>query len=349
VSVPVDRRRAAYSYDLDPDLIAQEPVTPRDEARLLVYDRRTRQVIHERFAAVDRFFRRGDLLVLNTTRVLPARLFPRRLDSGASVEVLLVRARSPETWEALVKPGKRLRPGVRVGWEDGTTATIAEPLAEGGRLVRFSREVSLVWLERVGAMPLPPYIRRAADGRDSERYQTVYANEPGAIAAPTAGLHFTDGLLDRLEAMGVRRASLVLHVGPGTFRPIRSDDIAEHVMDPEQYFVPAEALQAIRQARREGDRIVAVGTTSVRTLETLAETAQMDAQEGVSGWTNLFIYPPYRFRVVDALITNFHLPESTLLALVSAFAGREETLALYRLAVAMRYRFYSYGDAMLIL
>lgn len=349
MNIPPDRRLAAYAYDLDPNLIAQEPVTPRDEARLLVYDRTTRDHAHERFGALTSFLRRGDLLVVNTTRVLPARLRPRLLDTGRTVEILLVRARTPDTWESLVRPGKRLLPGVKVGWEDGTTATVVERLPDGGRLVRFTREVSIDWLGQMGAMPLPPYIRRAANRSDGEWYQTVYARETGAVAAPTAGLHFTEALLAQLEAMGVNRASLVLHVGPGTFRPVRTADVAKHAMDAEQYSVSGGTLELLRRTRREGGRIVAVGTTSVRTLETLAETGQIHAQGDVSGWTSLFIHPPYGFRLVDALITNFHLPESTLLMLVCAFAEREETLALYREAVSMRYRFYSYGDAMLIL
>lgn len=349
MSVPLLRQRAAYAYALDPSLIAQSPATPRDAARLLVYDRTTKETAHERFSALDRYLKPHDLLVVNTTRVLPARLFPCRLDTGTKVEILLLRARTPDTWETLVKPGRRLRPGAKLVWEDGTVAAITDRLPDGLRLVTFSREVDLAWLEEVGAMPLPPYIRRAPNPEDKGRYQTVYATQPGAIAAPTAGLHFTDALLARLEAQGIGRAPLVLHIAQGTFRPVRSDDIAEHPMDPEWYDVPAETLDAIRATRRNGGRIVAVGTTSVRTLETLAETGQINAAEAVSGWTRRFIYPPYRFRLVDALITNFHLPESTLLMLVCAFAGREETLSLYRQAVEMRYRFYSYGDAMLIL
>ena len=348
MTLPPDWQRAAYSYDLDADLIAQSPITPRDAARMLVYDRATKRVAHEHFSDLDRYLRPGDLLMLNTTRVLPARLHPCRLDTGAQVELLLLRARTPGLWETLVRPGKRLRPGTRVGWEDGTKATVSERLPEGARLVSFSREVDLGWLEAVGSMPLPPYIRRPANPEDAEAYQTVYASAPGAVAAPTAGLHFTDALLARLDALGVRRASLVLHVGPGTFRPVRCDDIREHPMDQEYYEVSADALEALRAARREGGRIVAVGTTTVRTLETLAETGQIEATTEVSGWTRMFIHPPYRFRLLDALITNFHLPESTLLMLVSAFAGREETLALYRQAVERRYRFYSYGDAMLL-
>ena len=355
--IPPECLRSAYRYDLDPELIAQTPVTPRDSARLLVYDRAGDYSSHCRFSDVGDHLRPGDLLVVNTTRVLPARLHPARLDTGGHVEVFLLRERTPAVWEALVRPGRRLRPGVVLGWGDGTTVTITERLDQGARLVTFSRPIDLDWLESAGSMPLPPYIKRpdgALDRSDAKDYQTVYADEPGAVAAPTAGLHFTPELLERLTSAGVGLASLVLHVGPGTFRPVRVDDIREHPMHREHYRVPANTLRKLRSTRENGGRIVAVGTTSVRTLEAVAERVVNDpdgtgATAAVVGSTDIFIYPPYRFRLVDALITNFHLPESTLLMLVAAFAGKEQALALYREAAARGYRFYSYGDAMLIL
>ncbi len=347
---------SSYRYDLDTDLIAQSPATPRDSARLLVYDRAAGRTEHGLFRDLLAELRSGDMLVVNTTRVIRARLHPTRPDGGGA-EVLLVRPRTASAWEAMVRPGRRLKPGTALRWDDGTRATVGERLPEGMRLVEFSREVDADWLESVGAMPLPPYIRRPQGERneaDDEDYQTVYADEPGAVAAPTAGLHFTEPLLGDLAAKGVDTAHLVLHVGPGTFRPVRVDDIRTHTMDYEYYNVPAPSLQKLGRTRRAGGRIVAVGTTSVRTLEALANDGFGDDQGevpdgGISGKTDVFIYPPHTFRLVDAMITNFHLPESTLLMLVSAFAGRERTLALYGEAIERRYRFYSYGDAMLLL
>ena len=346
---PLDALLSSYSYDFDESLIAQAPIEPRDAARMLVHDRATDALTHSTFADLPRFLAPGDLLVVNETRVIPARLRPRRAAGGGEAEVLLVRPRSSTRWEALVRPGRRLRPGDEVVWEDGTTAVIGERLTDGARLVEFSREVDMEWLERVGSMPLPPYIDREAEASDAEDYQTVYAHVPGSVAAPTAGLHFTPGLLDALDAAGVRRTSLVLHVGPGTFRPVRTESVEEHRMDREFFSVPAEALRAMRETKAAGGRVVAVGTTSVRTLETLAAQGLVSSEEDVSGWTDIFIRPPHTFGLVDALITNFHLPRTTLLMLVSALAGRERTLGVYAEAVRERYRFYSYGDGMLIL
>ena len=348
MSIPVDFQRASYSYDFDPALIAQTPAVPRDSSRLLVFDRKTRAIRHEVFRGLDQFLRPGDLLVVNTTRVMPVRLFPRERTAARPVELFLLRARSPRVWEALVKPGRRIHPDSSLEWDDGTVATVIERLPDGSRVVEFSREVTPEWLEGHGKTPLPPYIRREASDEDRERYQTVYASAPGAVAAPTAGLHFTESLMERIAAAGVRKAELVLHVGIGTFRPVRAEDIRQHAMESEYYEVSPDTLEQIRSTRASGGRIIAVGTTTVRTLETLADTGQIDARDTVAGWTRIFIHPPYRFRMVDALITNFHLPESTLIMLVSAFAGREQTLALYAEAVRLRYRFYSYGDAMLI-
>ena len=349
MSIPVDFQRSAYSYSLDPALIAQTPATPRDSSRLLVFDRQSCVTSHTRFARLDEFLQPDDLLVINTTRVMPVRLFPRNEVSAKQVELFLLRARTPAVWEALAKPGRHTRVGDAFTWPDGTTAGVIARQPDGSRVVEFSREVTPDWLEAHGKTPLPPYIKREAGDEDRERYQTVYASAPGAVAAPTAGLHFTESLMDRIAAKGIRRAGVLLHVGLGTFRPVRAEDIREHSMESEYYEVSAETVAAIRETRASGGRVVAVGTTSVRTLETLAETGQLDSREHVSGWTRIFIHAPYAFRVVDALITNFHLPESTLIMLVSAFAGREQTLALYAEAVSQRYRLYSYGDAMLII
>ena len=349
MTAPPDWLRSSYAYPFDTGLIAQHPVSPRDSSRLLSYDRATGHVAHEQFRAIAAHLQAGDLLVVNTTRVLPARLRPRRAETGSQIEIMLVRARSDVEWQALVRPGRRVRVGMVYEFDDGVTVEVTERLPDGKRVVHFSRAVELEWLERIGEMPLPPYIQRPGERADHADYQTVYADAPGAVAAPTAGLHFTPNLLRELETMGVRRADVVLHVGPGTFRPVRADDIREHPMDAEYYEVPRETIQAIRRTREAGGRVIAVGTTSVRTLETLAETGQIEADRAASGWTRMFIYPPYEMRLVDGLITNFHLPESTLIMLVSALAGRERTMELYREAVERRYRFYSFGDAMLIL
>lgn len=348
MSVRTDWLRSSYGYDLDPARIAQEPVTPRDSSRLLVYDRSRRDIAHTVFRNITDFLRSGDLLVVNTTRVLPARLLPRRAGTGGNAEVLLLRALGPETWEAMVKPGKRLRPGSVLEFDDGTHVEVGERLPDGTRVVRFSRSVDIGWLGTFGSMPLPPYIRRPAEAKDTETYQTVFAEVPGAVAAPTAGLHFTTELLDQIERLGVKRVPVLLHVGPGTFQPVREDDVRKHRMHAEFYEISAKTLACIRDTREAGGRVIAVGTTSVRALETVAANGQHESDQDVSGWTEAFIYPPYRMQMVDGIVTNFHLPESTLLMLVSAFAGREETLRLYRIAVEEGYRFYSYGDAMFI-
>ena len=344
-----DLRLSSYRYELPPDRIAQHPVAPRDASRLLVYHRDGATVEHRVFRDLADYLDPGDLLVVNETRVLPARLHPQRVGGNAPVEVFLTRSRSATEWEALVKPGRRLPPGSRVEWDDGMSAEIVERIENGGRLVRFSAPVTMAWIESNGTMPLPPYIRRDANIADSETYQTIYAAEPGSVAAPTAGLHFTDDLLQRIEAKGVRRKSVVLHVSTGTFRPVRTDDVTDHQMDREFYRVSPGTLAAVRETKARGGRVVAVGTTSVRTLETLARDGLLDEEREVTGWSDLFLHPPNTPRVVDALVTNFHFPETTLLMLVSAFAGREQTLALYREAVESEYRFYSYGDAMLVI
>ncbi|HEU5424856.1 MAG TPA: tRNA preQ1(34) S-adenosylmethionine ribosyltransferase-isomerase QueA [Nitrolancea sp.] len=336
-----------YDYDLPEDLIAQTPVEPRDASRLLVLDRAGGRFEHRVFREIGDYLAPGDLLVVNDTRVLPARLRGHR-PSGGEVEILLLARRSPGLWQALVRPGRRLRAGAEVVLTtlDGSrseVAVIAAREPEGLALVRLPGPVEED-LAAFGEMPLPPYIHQRL--ADPERYQTVYAEHRGSAAAPTAGLHFTPALLGELREQGVGMARLTLHVGIGTFRPVKVEDAQQHEMHAEWYHVPAETLAAIQRTKASRGRIVAVGTTSCRTLESVDLTAPVD--EAQSGWTRLFITPGHRFQVVDQLITNFHLPRSTLLLLVSALASRETILAAYREAVRRRYRFYSLGDAMLI-
>lgn len=332
-----------FEYELPDELIAQTPIEPRDASRLLVLDRHSGRIEHSVFSRIVDHVRPGDLLVLNDTRVLRARLRGLLPESGRAVEALLLRRIDAERWEALVRPGRRLSAG-RVMRFGAFEATVESVGADGTRVLRFPPDVDP---ESAGNMPLPPYIRTPL--ADPERYQTVYAAEPGSAAAPTAGLHFTPALLDRLRAHGVAIATVLLHVGPGTFRPVSVDDPRQHPMHAEWYRIDVEACAAVEATRRAGGRVIAVGTTSVRVLE----QAGADAGDGIlrpgSGWTRLLILPGYRYHVVDGLVTNFHLPRSTLLMLVSALAGREPVLAAYREAVRQRYRFYSFGDAMLII
>jgi len=343
-------RTADFDYPLPAHLIAQRPVEPRDHARLLVLDRATGRLEHRRFYELGDYLQPGDLLVFNDTRVLPARLRGRRADTGGGVELLLLRRVGPGLWECLGRPGRRLREGVNLVLEGKGTALTARVVAveEGGiRRVAFEDEARL---EQVGEVPLPPYIREPLE--DPERYQTVYARVAGSVAAPTAGLHFTPHLLESLARQGVRMAFLTLHIGLDTFRPVTEEDPRQHRLHTEFLQVPEETARAVEEARRAGRRVVAVGTTVVRALEQCALWSEAQGREGLgpcSGWADLFILPGHRFRAVDALITNFHLPRSTLLMLVCAFAGRERVLDAYREAVAQGYRFYSFGDAMLIL
>jgi S-adenosylmethionine:tRNA ribosyltransferase-isomerase len=341
---------ADFDYHLPPELIAQEPLAARDASRLLVLDRRTGQTTHHAFPELPGMLAAGDLLVVNRSRVIPARLLGRRA-KGGEAEILLVRDRGEGRWEAMVRPGRHLRPGQRVTIDDDLSVVVeSEALDESGRrhvrLLSKTRDIAGA-IARCGHTPLPPYIRRPDRPGDRERYQTVYAREEGSVAAPTAGLHFTEALLAQLEGRGVARAEVVLHVGPGTFQPVKTARVEDHRVAPEPYVVPAETAAAVEAARARGGRVVAVGTTSVRVLETAA--AGDGAVAAGEGETGLVIVPGHRFRAVDALVTNFHLPRSSLLLLVAAFAGRENVLRAYAEAVRERYRFYSYGDAMLVL
>lgn len=338
---------ADFDFYLPEELIAQVPLEQRDSSRLLVVDKTTGKMTDSHFDHIIDELEPGDALVMNNTRVLPARLYGHKPDTQGHVELLLLKNTQGDQWEVLAKPAKRLKVGTKVAFGDGRlTATIVEELEHGGRIVEFAYEgIFLEILESLGEMPLPPYIHEKLE--DRERYQTVYAKENGSAAAPTAGLHFTQELLERIEAKGVKLVYLTLHVGLGTFRPVSVDNVEEHEMHSEFYHLSAEAAQTLNEVKENGGRIVAVGTTSIRTLETIGN--KFDGRlEADSGWTNIFIKPGYEFRIIDAFSTNFHLPKSTLVMLVSAFAGRELTLAAYQHAVEERYRFFSFGDAMFI-
>lgn len=339
-------KRSTYYYDLPQELIAQTPVEPRSASRLLAIDRGTGALSHHHFYDLGQFLRAGDLLVMNDSRVLPARLYGVREDTGSPIEFLLLKPVGEKVWEIICKPGKKARAGKRFRFGETLAAEVLDTTEDGGRIVRFECEGSLyAVLDEIGQMPLPPYITEKL--QDKERYQTVYARELGSSAAPTAGLHFTPELLADLEAQGVDEAFVTLHVGLGTFRPVKEDDIRKHHMHIEHYTVPAETAEKIRCTKENGGRVIAVGTTSCRTLEGAA--AQFGEICACEGDTGIFIYPPYDFKVIDGLITNFHLPESTLIMLVSAFAGYENTMRAYQTAVQERYRFFSFGDATLML
>lgn len=337
-----DLRREDFRYDLPEELIAQRPAATRTGSRLLQLDGGTGRVADGQFADLERLLRPGDLLVLNDTRVIPARVHGRK-STGGAVELLVERITAPDALLAHVRSSKGTRPGMRLELPGGADA---EVIGRDGDLtaLRFNRPVAS-WLEQHGEMPLPPYITQSEASEDRERYQTVFASEAGAVAAPTAGLHFDRALLDRLSANGIHQTKVTLHVGAGTFQPVRADRLADHVMHAEWLRVPASTVAAVEATRERGGRVVAVGTTAVRSLESAAVGGQLAPFEGD---TRLFIHPGYRFRVVDAMVTNFHLPESTLLMLVSAFCGREAVLAAYAHAIAARYRFFSYGDAMFL-
>lgn len=336
-----------FNYELPEELIAQDPLLKRSDSRLMVLNREDDSIAHRHFRDITEYIKPGDCLVINDTKVLPARLIGAKEGTGASIEVLLLKRHDDKTWETLVKPGKKARPGARISFGDGKlVGEVVDVVEEGNRLVRFEYEgIFEEVLDELGQMPLPPYITHHLE--DKNRYQTVYAKHTGSAAAPTAGLHFTDELLEKLQSMGVKIARVTLHVGLGTFRPVKVENILEHHMHSEFYMIDEEAANTINQTRKNGGKIISVGTTSTRTLETAA--AADGTIKPCSGWTEIFIYPGYKFKCVDRLITNFHLPESTLLMLVSALYDREKVLEAYRVAVEEKYRFFSFGDAMFIL
>lgn len=339
-------KKSDFYFDLPEELIAQDPLEDRSSSRLLVLDKETGETSHHIFKEVINFLNPGDCLVLNNTKVIPARLIGHKEDTGAAIEVLLLKRKENDIWETLVKPGKKCKPGTKIVFGEGLLhATVLETVEDGNRLIRFSYEgIFEEILDRLGEMPLPPYITHKL--QDKNRYQTVYAKYEGSAAAPTAGLHFTKELLQQIEEKGIDIAYVTLHVGLGTFRPVKVDNILEHHMHSEFYQVTKEAADKINKAKREGHRVICVGTTSCRTVESAADENGM-VKEGCDN-TEIFIYPGYKFKVLDALITNFHLPESTLVMLVSALAGREHILSAYEEAIREKYRFFSFGDAMLI-
>ncbi|VTS39401.1 tRNA preQ1(34) S-adenosylmethionine ribosyltransferase-isomerase QueA [Streptococcus gordonii] len=338
---------ADFDFHLPEELIAQTPLEKRDASRLLVVDRSSGEFSDQHFDSIIDQLQPGDALVMNNTRVLPARLYGEKPGTGGHVELLLLKNTEGDQWEVLAKPAKRLKVGAQVSFGDGRlTATVVDELEHGGRIVRFDYQgIFLEVLESLGEMPLPPYIHEKL--ADRERYQTVYAKENGSAAAPTAGLHFTKELLAQIESKGVKLVYLTLHVGLGTFRPVSVDNLDDHEMHSEFYTLSEEAAATLREVKANGHRVIAVGTTSIRTLETIGNKFQGDIQAD-SGWTNIFIKPGYQWQIVDAFSTNFHLPKSTLVMLVSAFAGRDLTLKAYEHAIAERYRFFSFGDAMFI-
>ena len=338
-------KKSDFWYDLPEELIAQTPAEPRDSSRLLVYHRDTKEIEHRIFHDITDYLKAGDVLVVNRTRVLPARLYA-HTEHGGAVEVLLLKRIDLDDWEVLVRPGRKCRIGTKLTVNEELSLEVTGITDSGERIVRFFYKGAFEdVLSRAGTMPLPPYIHEKL--KDPDRYQTVYSRENGSAAAPTAGLHFTPELLGRIRAMGVEIAEVLLHVGLGTFRPVKEENVLDHKMHSEYYEVSAEAADIVNRAKREGRRVICVGTTSVRTVETVAD--ENGFLRPCKGNTEIFIYPPYRFKCVDALITNFHLPESTLLMLVSALCSREEVLHVYDVAVRERYRFFSFGDAMLVL
>ena len=336
-----------FYYDLPEELIAQDPLEKRSNSRLMVLDKKSGDVYHRHFYDIKEYLKPGDCLVVNNTKVIPARLYGSRENTGGKVEILLLKRVSDDVWETLVKPGKKARIGDRIEFGEGLLkAEIIDVVEEGNRLVRFEYEgIFEEILDQLGQMPLPPYITHEL--KDKDRYQTVYAKYDGSAAAPTAGLHFTKELLQEIKDMGVNIAEVTLHVGLGTFRPVKVENVLDHHMHSEFYMVSKEAADMINATKDNGGRVISVGTTSTRTLESAADENGRLTEK--SGWTEIFIYPGYKFKVIDALITNFHLPESTLVMLVSALAGREHVLAAYAKAVEEKYRFFSFGDAMLIM
>lgn len=335
-----------FYFDLPRELIAQDPLEDRSGSKLLVLDKNTGEMQHRIFKDITEYLREGDCLVLNNTKVIPARLYGVKEGTEAHIEILLLKRRENDVWETLVKPGKKAKPGTKIIFGDGLlVGEVIDVVEEGNRLIRFSYEgIFEEILDQLGQMPLPPYITHQL--KDKNRYQTIYAKYDGSAAAPTAGLHFTPELLEEIRNMGVQIAEVTLHVGLGTFRPVKVENVLEHHMHSEFYMIDEKAAETINRTRANGGRIICVGTTSCRTIESAAE--EDGSIQAKSGWTDIFIYPGYRFKVLDALITNFHLPESTLLMLVSALAGRKHILAAYQEAVEQKYRFFSFGDAMFI-
>lgn len=336
-----------FNFDLPQELIAQDPLEDRSSSRLMVLNKESGEIAHRIFHDITEYLHPGDCLVINDTKVIPARLIGTKEDTGAHIEILLLKRKENDVWETLVKPGKKCRPGARVVFGNGELkAEIVDVLGDGNRLVHFEYEgIFEEVLDRLGQMPLPPYITHKL--QDKNRYQTVYAKYEGSAAAPTAGLHFTKELLKQIEDMGVKIAHVTLHVGLGTFRPVKVDNVLDHHMHSEFYIVDEEEAEKINSTKRDGGRVICVGTTSCRTLE--SATGEDGILRAGSGWTEIFIYPGYKFKILDCLITNFHLPESTLVMLVSALAGREHVLAAYEEAIKERYRFFSFGDAMFIM
>ncbi|MBQ8001660.1 MAG: tRNA preQ1(34) S-adenosylmethionine ribosyltransferase-isomerase QueA [Ruminococcus sp.] len=339
-------KKSDFYYYLPEELIAQTPLEKRDSSRMLVLDKSSGDISHARFHNILDFLNEGDLLVMNNSRVLPARIFGTRKDTGSSVEFLLLKQIENNKWEALVKPGKKAKPGTEFDFSGIMCGTVEDIGKEGIRIVRFESDENIYnALDKIGQMPLPPYIKETL--KDKERYQTVYSDPIGSAAAPTAGLHFTEELIDELHNKGVNTAYVTLHVGLGTFRPVKEDEITDHIMHSEHYELPAETVELIKETKAKGKRVIAVGTTTTRTLESVArDNGELVACDGC---TDIFIYPPYEFKVLDGLITNFHLPESTLVMLVSAFAGYDNTMNAYKTAVEEKYRFFSFGDSMMII
>lgn len=335
-----------FYFELPQELIAQDPLPDRSSSRLMVLNRETGEIAHDIFHDILKYLKPGDCLVRNNTKVIPARLFGKKADTGATIEILLLKRKENDVWECLVKPGKKAKPGAKIVFGEGLLlGEIMDVVEEGNRLIQFTYEgIFEEILDKLGQMPLPPYITHKL--QDKNRYQTVYAKYDGSAAAPTAGLHFTNELLEEIEKMGVTIANVTLHVGLGTFRPVKEDNVLEHKMHSEHYHLPKETADLIKQTKKEGGRVIAVGTTSCRTLESVGTF--FDEIDEHEGYTDIFIYPGYEFKVIDGLITNFHLPESTLIMLVSAFLGYDKTMNAYKIAVDEKYRFFSFGDAMII-
>lgn len=340
-------RTSDFNYDLPSELIAQTPLEPRDNSKLLVLSKNSGEIVHKHFYDIIDYLNEGDLLVVNNSRVIPARLYGKRTDTNADIELLLLEQKNTFQWETLVKPGKKAKAGVEISFGEGKLiGTISEVLDNGNRIIDFNHTGDIyTLLDEIGQMPLPPYITAKLD--DKERYQTVYSKDSGSAAAPTAGLHFTNELLDKIKQKGVEVADVTLHVGLGTFRPVKVDDVTQHKMHSEHYMLSQETADKINNTRKNGGRVFAVGTTSCRTIESVA-TYNDNKIISCDGYTDIFIYPGYKFKVIDGLITNFHLPESTLIMLVSALCGYDNTMNAYKTAVAEKYRFFSFGDAMLI-